>query len=528
VLILRHVPSRRSRRRTSAGREALAARGHRQSAGRETRMLELRVSHRLSAHVAGAELSARDGRPAAEVRVMHRQVHVRESRTGPQRSKAAAVVIAEPDSAEASAISAPPGMETVTRSKRQPADPAPATETKPESTAKAEERNICRRPDRTVERISVCRPRPPSPTAVNLHPSAVVIRRPSPGIIRNPGPSPIRLIHPAAIAIRSPASRFGRPPHWTVIRNFSPGAMGIEIFGPYVIVVSALPRYRIADHVVAIRVPLIPIIPGRCFADLVLLLIAGALHRDELARSHARAALRSRNFYFASADEDFGVIVGSNQNSKAGFASLGANGNVGRIDLCVRIAVLVHGVVRHAVSKLNLDLRARELRDVGLRMLSQAEHVGIVELKLSAPFVAGRNAVTREHGSVEHSRGPVFRIATLCRNIAMNQTDARHAASLRRSRCVGSRVARACVVRSSRRTLIHRALVVRALIIRTLTHRALVVRSLLHGTLIVGTRHRRLRRRLNVRRRFRILIRHLVVRILSEDHAWTRDHQSHS
>jgi hypothetical protein len=102
-------------------------------------MLELRVSHRLSAHVAGAELSARDGRPAAEVRVMHRQVHVRESRAAVKRSKAAAVVIAEPDRAEPSAIPAPPGMETVTRSKGKPADPAPATETKPESTAKAEE-----------------------------------------------------------------------------------------------------------------------------------------------------------------------------------------------------------------------------------------------------------------------------------------------------------------------------------------------------------------------------------------------------
>jgi hypothetical protein len=50
-------------------------------------MLELRVSHRLSAHVAGAELSARDGRPAAEVRVMHRQVHVRESRTARSGAK---------------------------------------------------------------------------------------------------------------------------------------------------------------------------------------------------------------------------------------------------------------------------------------------------------------------------------------------------------------------------------------------------------------------------------------------------------
>src|ERR1035437_7300301 len=114
---------------------------------------------------------------------------------------------------------------------------------------------------------------------------------------------------------------------------------------------------------------------------------AAALNGDELALTDARAALRSRNFDCAFADQHLSVIVGSNQNAKAGFAPLRANGNVGRIDLSVRIAILVHGVVRHAASKLNLNLRARELRDVGLRMLSQAQHVGIVKLNFSARLV---------------------------------------------------------------------------------------------------------------------------------------------
>src|ERR1039458_4324084 len=225
---------------------------------------------------------------------MHCQVHVRESRAAVQRSKAAAVVIAEPDRVEA-------------------------------STAPAEERNISRRPDRTVERVSVSRTGPPTPSAVDLHPAAVVIRSPAPVVIRNPGPSPIWFVDPATIAVRSPAGRLVWPPHLTVIGYFRPGAMTIEIFGPDVIVVGVAPRFRVADHGVAIGVPLVPVIPCRRFANLVLRLIASARDGNELASADARAALWSRNFYFAFADEYLSVIVGSHQNSEAGFAALGAN-----------------------------------------------------------------------------------------------------------------------------------------------------------------------------------------------------------
>src|SRR5208283_4065582 len=411
------------------------------------RILELRVSHRLSAHVAAAELSARDGGPPAEVRVMHRQVHVRESCAAVQRRITAAVVSAITNSAVAPAVGAIPRMETVTRSERKPADRAPTeSESNPESVsrAKSEERNISRRPNRTIVRISIGWTRPPSPPSAHIHPPTIVVRSPAPGIIRNPGPSPIRLINPAPGAIRSPA------------------------------------------------------IASRRFANLVLRLIANALNSNELALSHSRATLRSSNFDFASANQHFGVIVGSHKNSKARFAPLGANGNVGCIDFGIRIAVLVDGVVRHSVPKLNLNLRARELRNIGLRMLSQAQHVGIVELKFGARFVAGGNAVTREDGGVEHSRGPVFGIAALRGNVTMNQTDARHASGLSRSRRTGSRVAGTGAG----------------------VHRALIRRARIHGPLVVGTLH------LDARRRLRILIRHLVVRILGDNSAGDRDHQS--
>src|ERR1019366_8712186 len=443
--------------------------------------------------------------------VMHRKVHVRKSRAAMQRSETAAVVSVETNGAEAPAIPPIPRMETVTRSQGKPADRAPAA-TEAETTAVSEERNISRRPYRAVVRVAVGRTGPPGPRSVVHHPATVVIRRPAPGIIRNPGRSPIRLIHPAAVAIRRPVGFHVWTPHWTVIRNFAPGAMVIEIFGSYVVVVGVSSRCRIADDVVAIGVPLVPVIPCRCFADLVLRLIARALHGDELAFPHSRAALRSRNFYFASADQHFGVIVGSNQNSKAGFAAIGTNGNIGRIDFRVRVAVLVHGVVRHSASKLNLDLRAGERCDIGLRMLSEAEHVGIVELNFGARLVAGRNPVPREDGSIERSRRPAARVATLRGDVAMKQTDARDAGDCF-CRRAGSLVAEALVVG----TWLHRALIHRALIHRTLVHRILV-----HGTLVVRTLH------WDARRRFRILIRHLVVRVLSADHAWTRDHQSKS
>src|SRR5208337_5245104 len=124
---------------------------------------------------------------------------------------------------------------------------------------------------------SVSRPGPPTPASINIHPAAVVIRSPAPVIVRNPGPAPITLIPRAAVAIRSPASRFSRPPHWTVIRNLRPGTVRVEIFRSDVVIVGAPPRYRIADHVVAIGVPLVKVIPCRRFADLVLLVRARAL-----------------------------------------------------------------------------------------------------------------------------------------------------------------------------------------------------------------------------------------------------------
>jgi hypothetical protein len=301
-----------------------------------------------------------------------------------------------------------------------------------------------------------------------------------------------------------------------------------------------LSRCRIKYHVVAIGVPLVPVVARRRFANLVLRLLGRALNSNELALANARSALRSGNFYFAFADEYFSMIVARNQNSKTGIALLGTNRNVRSVDLRIRIAIAEHGIVRHSACQLNLNLRARQLREVGLGMFRKTKGVRIVKLKLCARFIASRNAIAGEHGSVNHSRRPASGVATLCGHVAVNQADARHAVIFHRRWRVVTRIVRSVVAIQTR---VHRPTSARTLIVGTLIRRTLIV-SLI-GALIIGLIGRTLVGRLihrilivlhgDVGRRFRVLILILVVRILilriliailSEDSAWNRHRQS--
>src|SRR5208282_1528474 len=406
-------------------------------------------------------------------------------------------------------------------------DGAAKSEAKSDSEAKpraeAKERNIGRSPDRTIVRIPVRRTRPPSPTSVHIHPAAVVIRSPAPIIVGNPGPSPIRFINPAPVAVRSPIRWHGRTPHLTVIRNLRPGAVPIKILRAHVIIVGLLAPFRVADHVVAIAVPLVKVVARGRFPNLVLLVCTRTLNGDELVLSHPRTALRSGHFDFALPYQNFRVIVRRNQNAKARFAPLGANGYVGSIDFSVGIATFEYRVVRHAMSKLNLDLRARELHQVRLAVLGQPKRVGIVEFQFSPRLVSGRNPVTRQHGSIQHRRRPILRVAALRRYVAMNQTHAGHAILLLRRRRVVTRIGGVGVARSR----VHRPLTHRPLIpwipVRRIPPR-LGIRFLslilIHRPLVVRTLH------LNIGRRLRILIRSLAVLILSHNGDWDRHHHS--
>jgi hypothetical protein len=87
--------------------------------------------------VAGAEIPAGDRSAATEVRIVHCQVHVRETRTGVQRSKPATVIVVEPNRTEPAAVTAIPGMEMVAWSEWQPADRPAETEAKSKTEPKS-------------------------------------------------------------------------------------------------------------------------------------------------------------------------------------------------------------------------------------------------------------------------------------------------------------------------------------------------------------------------------------------------------
>src|SRR3989442_5131915 len=98
---------------------------------------------------------------------------------------------------EARAMASIPRKEGVARPNRQPAKVAEA-----DANAKAEERNISRRPYWPI----IDRSGPPYPRGAIVEPASIVIRRPAPGLIRDPGPAIVGLPDPAAIAIGHPVS----------------------------------------------------------------------------------------------------------------------------------------------------------------------------------------------------------------------------------------------------------------------------------------------------------------------------------
>src|SRR5579872_3847618 len=80
------------------------------------------------------------------------------------------------DPAEAASVSTPPGMEPVTRTKREPAKatpaPKPNSEAKSKAASPAPERHVSWRPERIV--ASPYRPRPPCPAGTVGEPATVV------------------------------------------------------------------------------------------------------------------------------------------------------------------------------------------------------------------------------------------------------------------------------------------------------------------------------------------------------------------
>ena len=197
-------------------------------------------------------------------------------------------------------LSTVPGKEAVAGTARQPANtPEAAAEAKSNSyaqssAAKTEEGNVSGRPNRTV--VLIHRSRPPAPVSSIYEPAAVVIRRPTPRLGGNPGPTIVRLIHPATVAIGGPVSpSFGKP-NAAVIRNIAPVAVSVKVVRAGIIRIGMAPACRALDYVVAVCVPLVPIVFIVCGGNIVLRVIRSALNGDPLISLDARAALRRGDF----------------------------------------------------------------------------------------------------------------------------------------------------------------------------------------------------------------------------------------
>src|SRR6266571_4102506 len=108
--------------------------------------------------------------------------------------------------------------------------------------------------------MHVNRSRPPAPAAAVIKPAAVVIRRPAPRLIRNPGPTVIWLPNPSSRLIWGPRRFLIRLPHVAIAWDVNPMAVSIQIVGTGVIAIGMSPARGIADHVIAISIPAVPVI----------------------------------------------------------------------------------------------------------------------------------------------------------------------------------------------------------------------------------------------------------------------------
>src|ERR1700691_3267338 len=381
---------------------------------------------------ARSEFARTHGRdPARNVSIVDVR-EVGEPSAGMQRSDPAkAVDLAKPveaDHAEAPTVATPPREEAVTRPDWQPPEAAPSapSETKAPPTSEAEERHICRRPERTIESRAPHRSGPPRPRAAVRHPTSVVIWRPAPRLIANPSPTVVRLIRPVAVAIGSPAIRLIRHPDLAVVRGVLPCPVGIQVFRSNVILVRVMPCRSFVNHAITIAIPAVPIVAVRSRGDFVLGIGAGAAYRRHLTLLNLGNPLWGRDLRLALAGDDDAVPIGPNFNAEYAIFVRRMQRDVGRVDLRLSFTFTKDGVIGQALSDLNLNVLLREVRDVGLGIRSQAKNVGVVELYLRSPARSSGNFIAVDHGLIQDCRRPRAGIPALRRDVAMNHADAAH------------------------------------------------------------------------------------------------------
>jgi hypothetical protein len=180
----------------------------------------------------------------------------------------------------------------------------------------------------------------------------------------------------------------------------------------------------VVDDVIAIIVPLVPVVAVPRVFDFVLRVRTAPANHDHLALANIRATRGSRNLRLTLANRHFCFVWGNNFDAETYIALRRTDGKVGRVHFRPDFAGLESSVRSLALAHLDLNFLVGQAGDIRLRTPAQAQNVREIELQLGAGIVTRRNLVAGDDRSVESGRGHVSRVAALRRNVSMDQADA--------------------------------------------------------------------------------------------------------
>src|SRR5437588_6129999 len=97
--------------------------------------------------------------------------------------------------------------------------------------------------------------------------------------------------------------------------------------------------------------------------------------------------------------------------------------NVRRVDLCIRLRTLQHGIKGQSLADLYLDAIVFQRGEARLSILVQAQDIGIIELEFSPGGFASRDFVASHERRVQSHRREVARVTPLHSDVAMDEAN---------------------------------------------------------------------------------------------------------
>src|SRR5688572_2737776 len=292
----------------------------------------------------------------------------------------------------------------------------------PEATPEAEKRHNTRTP---VVPAMNCAGIPAPAIRRAVEPAAVMIGGPAPGIVADPSPSVPVDPRPPAISVRRPSHSHSRRPHISIWRNVRPAAVIVQVFGAVNIATQIVIAARTLEVPVSPFVPLIPFVLADCVYDTEFG-IAG--------RAPRKHGLSGAQPFAAASRKDLG-LAGSNRNLRgailihrdAVYAPLyRPHRDTRSADFNIGFLVAKHAKCHGAACDLDGVSPVLELGEPNFGVRREANHVRPVELDLCAGTSSGKNPVLAYERRVDRGGDEIARIATLHRNITIQQTDPAH------------------------------------------------------------------------------------------------------